>query len=95
MQSDVSRSHGKVDVSAAVGGHFKYVTTNQEGRIRAVECFGSRECLCLSAVSPLQLSRTSSIGTIEATNTVGTDGSFQRAWPIKNGTQLVVNVQIR
>lgn len=91
----MSHSHGKVDVSAAVGGHFKHVTTNQEGRIRAVKCLGSRECLCLSAVSPLQLSRTSSIGTIEATNRVGTDRSFHRAWLIKNGNQLVVNARIR
>lgn len=74
MQSDVSHSHSKVDVRAAVGGHFKHVETNQEGRRRAVECLGSRDCLCLSTVSPLQLSRTSIIGTTEAPNTGGTDG---------------------
>lgn len=65
MQSDVSHSHGKVDVSGAAGGHFKHVTTNQECRMRAVECLGSRELLVLSAVSPLQLLTTSSIGTDE------------------------------
>lgn len=63
MQSDVSHSHSKVDVSAAVGGHYKHVTANQDGTIRAVECLGSRGCLCLSTVSPLQLLRPSSTGT--------------------------------
>lgn len=53
MQSHVSNSRGKVDVSAAVGGRDKHVRANQEGRVRAVECLDSRECLCLSAVSPL------------------------------------------
>lgn len=40
MQSHVSHSHGKVDVSVAVGGHYKLVTANQGGRIGVVECFG-------------------------------------------------------
>lgn len=83
MQSDVSHSRGKVDVSAAVGGHYKHVTANQEGKIRAVECLGSRECLCLSTVSPLQLSKLSSIGTIEATNTGGRSKARETEWVIK------------
>lgn len=35
MQSDVSRSHVKVNVSAAAGRHFKYLPTNQEDGIKA------------------------------------------------------------
>lgn len=44
-----------------------------------------RECLCLSTVNPLQLSRLSSIGMIQATNTGGTDRSkaCERDWLIK------------
>lgn len=88
MQSDVSHSHGKVDVSAAVGGgHYKHVTANQDGRIRAVEWLGSRGCLCLSAVSPLQLSRPSSMGT----NTGGADklNAREREQSIKRSSVLV------
>ena len=75
MQSDVSHGRSKVDVSAAVGGHYTHVKANQECRRRAVGCLGSRACLCLSTVSPLLLSSASGIGMIEATwlNTGGND----------------------
>lgn len=73
MQSDVSHSHDKVDVSAAAGGRYKHVRANQESRERAVECLGSGECLCLTAVSPLLLSKESSLCVITGTNTGGSD----------------------
>lgn len=43
--------HGKVNVSAAAGGHFKYVPTNQERGVEAAECLFSSECLCLPPVT--------------------------------------------
>lgn len=75
-----------------VGGHYKHVTANQDGRITAVECLGSRGCLCLSAVSPLQLSRPSST----SPNTGGTDrfDARERERLIKCSSVLV-NGQIR
>lgn len=73
MQSDVSHSHDKVDVSVAVGGRYKHVTANQESRKRTVKCLGSRECLCLTVVSPLLLSKVGSLGVINGTNTGGPD----------------------
>lgn len=60
------------------GAHREHVTANHRGRIRAVECLGSRLRVRLSTVSPLQLSRQSSIGTDEAANTGGSDGGKGR-----------------
>lgn len=42
MQSDVSHSCGKVDVSAAVGGHYKHVRANQEGSSKSWKVFGQQ-----------------------------------------------------
>lgn len=76
MQSNVSHSHGKVNVSAAAGGHFKYVPTNQGRAVEAAECLFSSECLCLLMVNLSKLLKAAENESQQPSKTVGIDTPF-------------------